>query len=183
MANKSENELDRILDSALTSYCDRAPWPGLEERVLRRVSASARLRRYVQIPLLLSAAASLVLIAVWWQQAPAPVPPLDRSAQETRSQIDKQRSPERALDVASVEVPKSASERRRRVRLRAEAPRAAQFPTPSALTTQERAVILLSASNPDLLVQAVVFQDRLRGPLVMNPILIAPLTIENVMED
>src|SRR5262245_34247406 len=58
-----KDELDQLLDSALGTYSKKEPWPGIEERVLRRVHRKERRwLKWVAIGVPALAAASLAIV-------------------------------------------------------------------------------------------------------------------------
>lgn len=46
----ASDELDKILDSALASYSQEEPRPGLDRRILNRIRAEGETRRFPWLP-------------------------------------------------------------------------------------------------------------------------------------
>ena len=61
--------------------------------------------------------------------------------------------------------------------------KAAVFPTPSPLTAEERALMQLAASNPAVLQNVHISQQRRNQPLTVEPIEIRPLENSDSLED
>ena len=179
---KHEEELERILNEALTPYREAEPLAGLEERVLQRVHREGvrRLRSGWRWGLVAAGAAAiaaaLVTVAVWIglnTRAPrsiTPAPIAQKPAPTARPQ------PAVAQDAAL--RPKTGSRERHAVPTALLAgsrhePMREQFPAPVPLTQQERVLVALARTDPAVL-QAL--QDT-------NPSTeIAPITIEPLGE-
>src|SRR6266568_4065939 len=72
------DELDKILDSALSSYADEEPRPGLEGRVLNRIRASRDGHRFAWLrwPIAIPAFACFLVLALtlWTKRDSTPKP-------------------------------------------------------------------------------------------------------------
>jgi hypothetical protein len=112
-------EQDDLLNEALASYTGREPWPGIEERVLRRVREPGLARRSGWALALLAAACVIVMTMIPHQETmeitvPAVVAPPPVSVK--------------------VEAPHVIGKPER-------------FPTPSPLTREERTLLALADST------------------------------------
>ena len=178
-----QNELDRVLDAALSSYS--AAGPEFEERLLRSLASAedARMRqrrRWLSWAIAIPGLACL-LIAVMLVLHPR------------RRQIDTPQQAQGApavprgtgQEIAAVS-PKAAATRTHRTRstLRdvpaevAKLPKREMFPTPQPLTPAEQAFVRYVGSAPEkdrrALLQAQAQQD---APLEISAIKISPITI------
>jgi hypothetical protein len=166
----SGDELDRILDEALASYPGAEPLAGMEGRILERIRLSEGVRR--KSPswrLLLTSALAVLAFA-------GLVTVLMRHDASRPSTLAAKVSPApdaptRARNLE--ERPARISPVRRRVAL---AVKLSVFPTPVPLTQEEHLLQLLARTNPDDAAQAL---DSLRKPIVVSPIVIAPLASDD----
>jgi hypothetical protein len=155
------DELDRWIDGALSTYSSAEPLAGLEQRVLDRVglAEAARRRRWrwtlaLAIPAVAAAMfvvlapkpAPIALVAVEAPPAPVVLPPepapVRRKAPKPRRTASKPAPPKRNL-----------------------------FPTLSPLTDEERLLVQLARSSPELLLA------KPADEIEIKPIEIAPLQI------
>ncbi|HEY2016627.1 MAG TPA: hypothetical protein VGH38_24155 [Bryobacteraceae bacterium] len=165
MANRSHEELERLLDEALASYSDEEPRMGLEGRVLARVQADGRARRSLgwrwvaAVPVL----AGLVLVVLGSRvHLPAARQPAAVALQTPR--------------VVTEPVRSASSSGHRAVRLR---PRPGQpalakpdrFPLPAPLSEQDRALVDLVTRFPHQASAALGETERLT---------IKPIEIEKI---
>jgi hypothetical protein len=143
------DELDRLMDAALSSYADPGVAGDLDERILRYVTASARQRRRARwlawAIVLPAAACALIAVAVLFRK-PEPAPgnseiARHRQVPEVRQQSD--HSPQlKTTHLGAVRfhsrppISKAAPE---------ELPRLAVFPTPQPLTPQELALTVYAS--------------------------------------
>jgi hypothetical protein len=166
MRNEDRDDLDRVLDTALASYSGREPWPGLEDRVVRRIRC-ARVRRprwWMALPA--AAALVMVVIAIWLGG--------DRRMAPERI--------ERPLEIAvspkeplPLRAPAPRAQRPKRA-ARPAVPKRERFPTPAPLTTSELAVLSLVRRDPRE-AQELLAAARRPGiePIIIEEIQIAPL--------
>jgi hypothetical protein len=182
MADRTEHELDRILDSALANYSGREPWPGIEQRILCRLQERAPDRSWLRLAVLLSAAASVLMMVGDLNRAADGVAPQENLTQEARSTspLQMQRTP--AVSEKPVEMAKQV-ERHRRARPGAERRSVRQVPAPPPVTAEELAVMQLAVSNPRVLANALAARERLNEPVVVASLYIPPLAINDLMED
>jgi hypothetical protein len=162
------DELDKILDSTLTSYSQEEPRPGLGGRVLNRIRAAgvghrfSWLRWAMAIP---AFACVLFLVVTFWSKrdsvprASKPAPVIAKTA------------PAAPVTPGAVQITAS---RRRLKHLRL--PKREQFPTPTPLTTEERALLAFIAHSPkqarEMLADA---KSRSQEPIQIKEIHIEPL--------
>jgi hypothetical protein len=170
------NDLDEILDSGLATYLPREPWPGIEERVIARVARAKRSGSWFRwaIPVPVLAGGLAILLRLAGPEAPrvAVQPPAAASVVHA---------------VRNVQPPASAAARPAR-RLSAPAKghdiaRLTVFPSPSVLNEQERALVQLAVSNPEVLRDAIRSWEERNQPLTVEPISIPPLENGNSMEE
>jgi len=165
------DKLDRLIDGALAGYSDAEPLAGLEERVLNRARVTqARRRRLVGWGLGLAVAASVVVVVVIWTE-PRPIAkkaPMDAIA-ELGPQIAPREAPVTPRRVEKV------SRVKRLVRQKP-LPKLEQFPAPSPLTAEERALVAFVQRDPNEAER--IFSDlqkRTDDPIEIQPIQIEPL--------
>ncbi len=172
------DELDLLLDSALSTYGDPGPNTGLEDRVLNalsaaresgdRASAVARpRRRWLPWAIAIPVAAGLMLLwvsTVRTHHTPGTAP----SAEEG---VSKTTRPRRRLAegrvVSEVEAAHAAP-----------LPKLDVFPTPQPLTAEERAAVAAVNSRPDAEREALLAAQKQAGaPLSVADLHIPPLEI------
>ncbi len=165
------DSLDRLLDAALSNYAE--PAPGLDRRVLARISAAdAPRRRFVWLwPAAIAAAALLLVVEPWRSSLPphtAPratiAPPPARAAVE----------PPPAPRLAPPRLQHTAAPRA--IAAPAPLPRLDIFPAPTPLSPQEQALARLiaqsSAKERNTLIAA---QQEADAPIRISAISIPPL--------
>lgn len=164
MRDSMQDDLDRALDSALATYGAHEPRPGIERRVLARLTPATRSNRWLRwaaaVPVL---AGALAVVANW-------------SAPEVRRVEQATAVRPAAPAVRQVEV-----QRVRPVRHRIAKPRV--FPTPASPTREELALMRLAVSNPEVLQYAAVSAERRSEPVTVEPLSIPPLADGGDMED
>lgn len=187
------DELDRLVDLALTTYADPGPDSGLEQRVLLRIAGENRLVpalshlgwfrtwRSLAIAAPLAACAILLIFAVSRFFHPSPQPPtvtrqIIAPAQSTHGSTS-------ALTAHSTDLheqnpvhhrPKSLLAMHRA--LQASLPKLDQFPAPQPLTQEEKALIALATQYPNR--AGSLFADhppQEPEPLTIVAIKIAPI--------
>jgi hypothetical protein len=178
------NNLDHILDQALSESRDAEPLAGMEDRVLRRISAQPgpSARRWAWI-LATAAAAAVLVVALWLgfrerrhQQiiatnvtqparqatlnAPHVETPVAPSAQShlTASRRSESRRPTSAV---TSQIAKAITAR----------PALPQFPAPAPLTREEHALLALARTHPDALLAQLEDKDKLSiAPIEIKPL-------------
>jgi hypothetical protein len=95
--------------------------------------------------------------------------------------------PQRIVEsTAPVELyvqPRPTTVARKAARVRKSQVQPAVFPMPSPLTPEERALIQLAASNPEVLENVQISQKQRNQPLTVEPIDIPPLEKSDSLED
>lgn len=180
MRSNYEEESDRILNSALSSYSAADPRPGIEQRVLNRVrSQGNRVRRTWMWPVPAAlVAACLLSVAVDLLRTRNPGPRASDTVNQEGTATD--REIEDPFGVAPLNSELTArnggfvlrirsSPRRRR-----SLPKLATFPSPAPLTKEEREMFVLAKYPASELPKAVL---KTSGADV-DPIEIEPLRIE-----
>ncbi len=163
MRNDEWDDLDRVLDEGLASYTRAEPRPGLEQRVLRRVLTNDR-RKWWMAAWLIPAVAVLALLLVPARKAPAPGWGGLQSARDF--------SPARVgASKPSVvrEVP------RKRKKPAPPTPRRRQFPTPSPLSEEERALLTFAARHPEQVTELAADLRKTADPIQIGELHIEPL--------
>jgi hypothetical protein len=162
------DELDKLIDGALATYSNAEPLAGLEQRVLDRVriAEASRRRRWRWAAILATpvvAASLLVIFAPKPKPAPGPVAVVATP-------------PAPAPPAVATSTPVQTAARRivkpRRRAPAPELPKRNLFPTPSAPTVEERLLVELARSSPELLLARPVDEIEIK------PIQIAPLRID-----
>jgi hypothetical protein len=161
------DELDKILDDALSTYSREEPRPGLDGRILIRVHAVREQRRFhwLRWAAAIAAFACFALAVTFWT---------------TRDSTPKSRQPVRVIattaspsPIAPQAVQTSVARRRpKHVHL----PKREQFPTPTPLTVEERTLLAFVVRSPkqaeELFSSA---KSRASEPLQIEEIQIEPL--------
>ena len=166
-----DDEIDRILDAALSNYSCAEPRPGLEQRILSRVQSeggaggfAGRLWRW-RWAVLTPAVACLLVFALWRDRDPAPAP-----EKVTRTITNPVPPP-------TPEPPKSAERKRRTAAKRVSLPKRDQFPTPVPLTDAERAWMDFVARSPEQAHEMAVHAAEWgQAPIQIEEIEIPPLS-------
>ena len=183
------DELDPVLEDALAEYRDAEPLDGVEERVLHRMRLAQRQRRnlwYRSSAAL--ACAALVAFAAWiglqrrpgeivqpeqnLTQRPAPsltVPDatkaVSRSAREGAQSGQALSANVGRAGTVAVSRPQMLANRGVVPRLRP-----GQFPTPSPLTSEERALIAVARTYPQVFESSGADADVTIAPIDVQPL-------------
>jgi hypothetical protein len=177
------DELDRILDHALTEYRDAEPLAGMEDRILRRIAAQPEPgpRRWAWI-LAAAGAAAVIVFALWLGLRERPhqqpvVTNVTRPAQQptTSAHVETPASSSGGSNL----VAKAHKTSRRPSSLNTPQvaiakPVLKQFPAPAPLTSEEHALLALARTHPDALLSQRDDSDQ----LTIEPIEIKPLAPE-----
>jgi hypothetical protein len=162
------DELDKILDDALSSYSREEPRPGLDDRIFDRIRAAREQRGFTWLrwALAVPAFACVLFLAVMFLSTRDSVPKSWKPAPIISSTA----SPP---PFAPAAIQPTATRRRLKpVRL----PKPEQFPTPTPLTAQERALLAFVARSPkqaeELLTDA---KSGTTEPIQIKEIQIEPL--------
>ena len=162
------DEFDRALDEALSSYGRPPERSGLEQRVLAHATQPRRAKYFW--PVVACAACLLIAAALFWPTLHNSTLPAVRHLQNglppqlTANDRSHQRSDWDSGKVLQTALPKP---RRRHD----PSPRQPQFPTPSPITSEERALLRLANSNPNELAQLKQPAQSLEvAPIVIEPL-------------
>lgn len=181
------NNLDRILDQALSQYSDAEPLAGMEERILRRIAAQPEptSRRWAWI-LATAATAAVLVVALWLgsRERPRQRPTASDVAQQTQqgtTSVARAGKPVAPSAQSHPEVPILATARRRASSVGPEIAQSAvakpvlkQFPAAAPMTTEEHALLALARKHPE----ALFAQPEDKDKLSIAPIEIKPLASE-----
>ncbi len=157
--NPEHDELDRLIDRALSGYSAAEPLAGLEQRVLYRIRS--RPRQVWRFWPAVAVPALATLLMVWLYPEPRVEPPAPVAA---------------VLKSPPLTPVASRPEPSVRVARRSVLPKQERFPLPTPLTNEERALIAWATRAPDEARKA--FEDlrkRAEEPLEIKPIEIRPL--------
>lgn len=178
------DDLNSMLDSALTTYGDPGPDSGLEQRVLTRVAAEAAplpLRRWLPWAIALPVAACLLILVtsrpkishspdahstgVNQASEPAaarPVPQLAlQPAPARRGELAARKSRPQSVAIAAKSAP---------------LPKLDVFPTPQALTPEEQALVAFARQAPASERKALLEAQKIKDePLHIAAIYIPPI--------
>jgi hypothetical protein len=147
------DELDVVLDAALSTYANPEPSLGLTARILAAARAAAPLRQFRWIIWAIPAMAALLAVLILLPGRRIHRDPLPSTVQLSRSAST---SP-----VTAPKLPIQASSARQASRLRATAtvrapipaleplPKQEVFPTPTPLSTEEQALVAAVNRNPE----------------------------------
>jgi hypothetical protein len=156
------DELDRLIDGALADYSAAEPLAGLEQRVLDRVRDAQRSRRRRWRGMLAVAApavAAILAVVVSRRPETPPIAALPPSPAPP------------AVAMAPPPAPVGIATPRRIAPKPRPLPKRDVFPTPSPLTREERLLVQLAESRPEIL------EFKPLESIEIKPIEIAPLQI------
>jgi hypothetical protein len=171
MRNNDRDELDDLIDGALSGYSDASPLEGLEERVLYRIHSAPGVRRAPwprRLAFAAPALAALLLAVVvqrpWWN----PLPP----------------APNPAPIHAALNPQPPAPLPRPRIHPSRALPKQPSFPSPVPMTDEERALAAWAGRAPQEFSQAfAVLRKRNEEPVAIQPLAIQALLIEPLPSD
>jgi hypothetical protein len=156
MKSDARDEFDSVLDAALESYSNVEPPPGMEERIAARIRASRERTGFG-----------------WWRWAAVAIPVLACLvavfAYRDRPPID---PPRVAWTAPPVPVLARPVAKRAQHAKPAPLPRLEVFPTPTPLTSEERALLVLVAQSPELARELLIPTE----PKPIEPIKIEPIS-------
>ena len=138
--DSGRDELDRMIDGALASYSDAEPLAGIEQRLVNRVHAVRNRRRWLAWGVGAAVTASVVVGMSWSghktirEKTPVAV-----------ARVRRQASPPKT---AVISAPRARVRVKRAARPRA-LPKLEQFPTPTPLTAEERALVAFVRGNEE----------------------------------
>jgi hypothetical protein len=145
---EQRDQLDEALDDALASYGKAPEYEELERRILARVTERAKCKRPMR-PLVMAFGAALPVVMAclfWWVTSKTPLP--NRPASTSILVLSEVKRPA----IPSIFVPEPAAvpvraARQRRTPKKIAEPKLPQFPTPSPLTSEERALLRLASHD------------------------------------
>jgi len=174
------DDLDHLIDSALTSYAE--PRPGLEQRTLARISAEApgsSRRRWIFAAIAAPAVAALIFLIYLLPKTPHSQPGQMAHTPATPSVAPVVATP--ALRITGKAETKHRIRQREQITDRAvnsadSRPKLDVFPTPQPLSAGEQSLIRFGAQAREADRKALVeAQQRLDEPLKISAIRIPPL--------
>jgi hypothetical protein len=168
MEHNRFDEMDRIIDAGLAGYAAHEPLAGLEDRVLNRVrlaNAGRRRSRYAYWGLAAAAVGALMVVAVMPRSSHAP------AAKPVETKQVRTFPPHPAAPLTHAAVP------RRQPKHKTALPKREQFPTPTPLTPEERALIAV-AQLPPADLEALAGMQTSSEEIRIAPIEIPPLQID-----
>lgn len=153
MANRNQDDLDRVLDAALAKYAAE-PRAGLEERVLANLRAEAArgtVRAWWQWSVLAAlAAVAVIAVALSWRTGSHPTTPVAVTRPTTQSRqvagSGEQSGVRLPAERGTRKTPKHHAEA---VVMVAAPPKLDQFPSPQPLSEQEKLLRAFVAENPE----------------------------------
>jgi hypothetical protein len=169
-----DNELDQLLDGALASYSAQRPRPGLDGRIMRRITEAEQNPGHWRgwsiawVSVVGAGVIAIVLADSSRQSASSP----ERVASVVAPRHMDERSTERAEHVSK----RGTGRTRRAGGVRNSAPRQAMFPAPAPLTREEAALVRLAAFAPEVLHGAADAHQQRKEQVSIEPIAIPPLS-------
>jgi hypothetical protein len=178
-------QLDNILDEALSTYRDAEPLAGIEDRVLQRITARCETKRRLwwRSSAAVACAAIITLVAyvalrhsvevpvqhaTQRPQVPVTVAKSDdqpsvatQSVRAAEPSPPKTSKPKSATAIAAPSPVASASERKPHA-----IPAPDQFPTPTPLSAEERALLALARTQPEMLLNRSDKEREIEIPLI-----------------
>ncbi|MGH9436521.1 MAG: hypothetical protein ACRD22_01170 [Terriglobia bacterium] len=172
------DHLDKALDDALASYGKTPDTEGLEQRILVRINRRTIRARRTR---LLAATIGTSVIAAgclcWWVTPKAAVQ--TQEASKTALVLKPPEPPqEREMALKAEAVPMVPNSRPRSYKPRAE-PILPQFPIPSSVGAEERALLLLANFKATHAIEEVSYLDRPITPIRLTSVEIKPIESRN----
>jgi hypothetical protein len=184
------DDFDRILDDALAEYREAEPLAGLEDRVLQRVKSQAERRRKLWWQWSAIAAATAVLAIAAWiglsgrarhdlvpmpsvaqKQMPVAPPAPDTDTRAANRKPVAHRLPETRTVHSRNYIPGSTQ-----LAATEHAPVPTQFPSPAPLKPEERVLLALAQTHPEVLRELSRGEDD-------QEISIAPINIKPLVDE
>jgi len=180
------DEMDRLLDSALSTYA--TPRPGLEDRVLRslavtraRDSENRRFRstrRLLPWAIAVPIAAAIALLFLLIRETPAPPRNYAQSVRQfqrpatplDQPQSSKVRAPSRAVHPVRRQATAAPE-----IAIRRDLPKQNIFPSPQPLSSEEQALVALAQAPEPVRQSLIEAQNKDEGPITISAIQIRPL--------
>lgn len=197
------DDLDKLLQEGLESYCDAEPLAGLEERVLRHVRDRRTVLRWTWFGWAAATACTcLVLMVVFelardgYRQAGSLRSTIATAPLSSEPRVDRGTAAEKATPHLSNEVAANVPERqvvhahsaRAMVSLARKAkpeelPKLEVFPTPHPLSPEERALVEFVNQHPKEAAQLVDAERRSSEPIQIAAIHIEPLNTDGPQQE
>jgi hypothetical protein len=159
------DRLDEMLDGALASYSEAPGIEGLERRVLAKVNQRTMHRRPLRRWAIAATGVAAAVCCLFWLEMP-----------KTTIQ------PYRAITTAStsipapaLQVPPLAIKAARATTIRRSTPKLPRFPTPSPMSSEERALLRLATGDPKNIPRELTSVGNSIEPLQIAAIEIKPL--------
>lgn len=184
---KPNQDFDSIVDQALAHYRDAEPLSGLDDRVLQRVAVQTGKRRLAGWWAITALAAAAALIAIWFGVPRSLTPSsislptiAQQAAPQTSShvvpRVTVRHAPHRNKTLAStrqstIENKRDSDHLTNPETAAGRVPVQPQFPSPAPITPQEHALLALTRTAPD----ALVNRNHDLRDLEIAPIEIKPL--------
>lgn len=171
-----QDRLDEMLDGALASYGEAPEREGLERRVLAKVNQRAqRRKRSIGRFAAPMGAAAAVCCLLWWA-----MPDMTTHPRRATTAAPQTRKTGEALFVRTIPAPDStivppAATKRRSVPKRPAAPKLSQFPAPTPMSSEERALLRLATGDPKYIPRELTRTGSHIEPLQIAAIEIKPL--------
>ena len=163
-----QDPLDEILDGALASYSEAPEREGLERRVLAKVSQRAMRRRSIaRFAAPIGAAAAAVCCLLWWA-----TPDIATHPRPTITAAD---SAVVASPATRPPTTKPPTTKLRSTPKRPAAPKLSQFPAPTPMSSEERALLRLATGDPKYIPRELTRAGSDIEPLRIAAIEIKPL--------
>ncbi len=175
--DERRDALDEALDLALASYGAAPEREGLEQRILSRVSGTRAPSSRSLAMALATAAAVIMACLSWWMMRTTVIP--TRPATTAMLPLPKVQPPPAPTVLMPQPAPVLASAAKpHRPRRKISQPKLSQFPAPSPMTSEERALVELVTHHPKDIPRDLT---RLGGPI--QPINIAAVEIKPIEFD
>jgi len=184
MKSDEPDQIDGILEQALSNYSKQEPRPGFEDRALQYVYAADARRRFV-LPGWAFAAALAALLLILLPVARIHHDPTSDHFQASGRAELKPPAPDRLSMNLVSQAPASRERRQRAVSgVRAlSLPRQQEFPAPSPITEEERELLLLAVSAPEEALKISTQQTQPEiAPIEVEGIDIKPLRIDGLQQ-
>lgn len=176
--SERRDQLDKALDDALASYGEAPENEGLEQRILAAVTERAR-RTHAMRPLAAAiGAAAIVIMAClfWWVTPKMAIQTLP--AKTTMLALRKIGPPQiRTIPLPEPATVLASAAKPRRTWENPPEPKLPQFPTPSPLSSEERALVQLVAHNPKHIPRELTDFGGPIKPIEITAVEIKPLAL------
>ena len=170
-----QDRLDEMLDGALASYGEAPEREGLERRVLAKVNERAMRKHPIWRFAAPIGAAAAVCCLLWWA-----IPDMTTHPRRAITAASQTRKAGEAPFVQTIPTPDLAvvplsAAKLRSTRKRLAAPKLSRFPSPSPMSSEERALLRLAVGDPKYIPRELTRSDSRIEPLQIAAIEIKPL--------